>query len=103
MGKYGTENLVAGVLNWLKLAEEHYGVIPIVYTGSIFYQLYLNGRIESYPLWIAAYSGSNRLKGIDWHFHQFSDKIRIKGIPASVDGNSFKGEIEELLELLIKT
>ena len=101
MGKYGTENLVAGILNWLKLAEEHYGVIPIVYTGSSFYDLYLKGRIDNYPLWIAAYSGSERIRNVDWKFHQFSDRIRIKGIDAFVDGNSFNGENEDLLKLLI--
>lgn len=101
MGKYGTENLVAGVLNWLKMAEEHYGVIPIVYTGSNFYDLYLKGRIDNYPLWIAAYSGSERISSVDWKFHQFSDRIRIKGIDAYVDGNSFNGENEDLLNLLI--
>lgn len=103
MGKYGTENLVAGVLNWLKLAEEHYGVIPIVYTGSNFYELYLKGRIDNYPLWIAAYSGSHRIRSVDWKFHQFSDRIRIKGINAFVDGNSFNGETEDLLELRIRS
>lgn len=101
MGKYGTENLVAGILNWLRLAEGHYGVIPIVYTGGNFYQLYLKGRIDAYPLWIAAYSGSHGIRTVDWKFHQFSDRIRIKGIAAFVDGNSFNGEIEELLELRI--
>ena len=101
MGKYGTENLVAGVLNWLKMAEEHYGVIPIVYTGSNFYELYLKGRIDNYPLWIAAYSGSERIRNVEWKFHQFSDRIRIKGIDEYVDGNSFNGENEDLLRLLI--
>lgn len=101
MGKYGTENLVAGVLNWLRLAEEHYGIIPIIYTGSNFYQLYLKGRVNAYPLWIAAYSGSHAIRTADWKFHQFSDRIRIKGIAAYVDGNSFNGEMEELLELRI--
>lgn len=101
MSKYGTENLIAGVHNWLKLAEEHYGVIPIVYTGSNFYKRYLRGRIEPYPLWIAAYSNPNRVKDIPWQFHQFSDKILIKGINNSVDGNSFSGEFNDLLDLCI--
>lgn len=101
MSKYGTENLIAGVLNWLKLAEEHYGVIPIVYTGSNFYKRYLRGRIELYPLWIAAYSHPNRINDIRWQFHQFSDKIMIKGINNSVDGNSFSGEFNDLLDLCI--
>lgn len=101
MGKYGTENLVAGILNWLRLAEKHYGVIPIVYTGSNFYQIYLKDRIGVYPLWIAAYSGPNKIIDIDWKFHQFSHKMRIKGINAYVDGNSFNGDMEDLLKLCL--
>jgi GH25 family lysozyme M1 (1,4-beta-N-acetylmuramidase) len=34
IGRYGSENLRNGVLNWLALAEQHYGVKPIIYTGS---------------------------------------------------------------------
>lgn len=101
MGKYGTENLMAGILNWLRLAEKHYGVIPIIYTGSNFYQLYLKDRIEVYPLWIAAYSGPHKIIDVNWKFHQFSHKMRIKGINAYVDGNSFNGEMEDLLKLCI--
>jgi lysozyme len=96
MGKYGKENLIEGVLNWLRLAEEHYGVKPIVYTGSNFYRQFLKGHIKDYPLWIAAYSGPHRLKGINWSFHQFSDKMRVKGINSFVDGNSFNGNISDL-------
>ncbi len=101
MGKYGTENLVAGILNWLRLAEKKYGVIPIVYTGSNFYQIYLKDRIQVYPLWIAATSGPHKIMDLDWKFHQFSHKMRIKGIDAHVDGNSFNGDMELLLKLCI--
>ena len=102
MGKYGKENLIAGVLNWLSLAEEYYGIKPIVYTGSNFYHQYLKGHIEDYPLWIAAYSGSHRLKGVNWSFHQFSDKMRVTGINSFVDGNSFNGKISDLENLRIQ-
>jgi lysozyme len=101
MSVYGKENLIAGIRNWLKLAEEHYGITPIVYTGADFYQQHLKDRIDEYPLWIAAYSNSSKLQGIDWKFHQFSDKIRVKGIRAYVDGNSFNGELTELFSLCI--
>ena len=101
MGKYGKENLVAGILNWLRLAEKHYGVIPIVYTGSHFYRIYLKDRIDAYPLWIAAYSEAQQIHNIDWKFHQFSDKMKVKGIDAYVDGNSFNGEMKDLLKLSI--
>lgn len=102
MGKYGKENLITGVLNWLRLVEEHYGVKPIVYTGSNFYKQFLKGHIEAYPLWIAAYSGSHRLKGVNWSFHQFNDKMRVKGINSFVDGNSYNGKVADFANLLIQ-
>lgn len=94
--RYGRANLREGVLNWLKLAEEEYGVKPMVYTGLHFYQHVLKGHIDEYPLWIAAYSGKHRLKNQRWTFHQFTEEVRVKGIRTTVDGNDFKGSIEDL-------
>lgn len=94
--KYGRDNLRAGVLNWLELAEKEYGVKPMVYTGLNFYKHVLKGHIDDYPLWIAAYSGKHRLKNQRWDFHQFTEQVRIKGIGTTVDGNDFNGSLEAL-------
>jgi lysozyme len=99
--KYGHKNLREGVLNWLKLAEQEYGVKPIIYTGLKFYEHILKGHVDEYPLWIAAYSNKHRLDNVDWTFHQFTEKVRIKGIRSTVDGNDFKGELIELDKLRI--
>ena len=99
--KYGREKLIEGVLNWLKLAEKEYGVKPIIYTGLKFYQHTLKGYVDDYPLWIAAYSGKHRLKDVEWTFHQFTDKVRVKGIRSTVDGNDFKGDLIELTKIKI--
>lgn len=99
---YGQDNLRTGILNWLKLAEEHYKVKPIIYTGRKYYQLYLQGHVDDYPLWIASYSGKNKLKGISWSFHQYSDKVKIQGIKHKVDVNDFKGKMDGLNMLRIK-
>lgn len=93
---FGKKNLRKGVLNWLKLAEEYYGVKPVIYTGLTFYLKNLKGYVDDYPLWIAAYSGKHRLVDIDWDFHQFTEKVYVKGIKTSVDGNDFNGSISEL-------
>lgn len=100
--KFGRANLREGVLNWLKLAEEEYGVKPIIYTSLNFYKKNLEGYVEGYPLWIAAYSGKNRLWNVEWTFHQFTDNLRVKGIKTSVDGNDFKGDESSLDSLRIK-
>lgn len=102
--KFGNENLRAGVLNWLLLAEAHYGIKPIIYTGSNFYHNVLKGYVDGYPLWIADYTKPHhQLQGIDWTFHQFTDKVRIKGVPHLVDGNDFKGTKFDLLKLTYRS
>ncbi len=93
---YGRDNLRKGVLNWLRLAEVTYGVKPMIYTGLKFYQDILKGHVEGYPLWIAAYSGKHRLKGENWDFHQFTERVRVQGISHLVDGNDFDGSLEDL-------
>lgn len=100
--KYGRESLRKGVLNWLKLAEQEYGVKPMIYTGLNFYQHILKGHVDDYPLWIAAYSGKHRLKNEKWTFHQFTEKVCVKGIKTTVDGNDFKGKTEDLKKMLKK-
>ena len=99
--RFGMKNLRTGVLNWLKLAEEEYGVKPMVYTGLKFYEDNLKGHIDDYPLWIAAYSGKHRVDNVDWDFHQFTEKAVVKGIRTTVDANDFNGSPEDLNKLLI--
>lgn len=101
--KYGRKKLREGVLEWLKLAEKEYGKKPMIYTGLKFYQHILKGHVKGYPLWIAAYSGGkHRVKKEKWTFHQFTEKVRVKGIRATVDGNDFKGEIADLKRMCIQ-
>ena len=102
ISSYGTENLILGLKNWLELAEAYYGVKPIIYTGQDFYDNYIKKRIKGYPLWIAAYSGKHKLRGINWRFHQFSENIWVKGIRENVDGNDFRGKEDDLKKYCIK-
>ena len=91
-----------GIKNWLQIIEEHYGVTPIIYTGLSFYNQQIKGSIDNkYPLWIAAYSGRNRLTEVDWIFHQFTTKVHVKGIRGKVDGNDFNGSLKQLKNLTI--
>ena len=101
--KFGIENLRQGIRNFLVLAEQEFGVKPIIYTGLHFYKRNLKGYFDDYPLWIAAYSGKNKLKGVKWDFHQISERVKVKGINGNVDGNDFNGNLEKLkLEFLIR-
>ena len=83
------------------MAEAKYGVKPLVYTGLTFYKYNLKGYVNDYPLWIAAYSGKHRLTKVIWTFHQFTEKVVVKGIKNTVDGNDFNGTIEDLNNMLL--
>ena len=96
---FGQNNLREGIKNWLELAEEHYGIKPIIYTGRKYYTQHLQGYFDEYPLWIASYSGKHKIKHIPWRFHQFSDKVRVKGIRGYVDGNDFRGKKKDLVKM----
>tara|TARA_B100001758_G_scaffold242940_1_gene251971 strand:- start:1387 stop:2238 length:852 start_codon:yes stop_codon:yes gene_type:complete len=101
-GRLGSKNLRKGVLNWLKLAEKEYAVKPMIYTNLNFYRKILKGYVDGYPLWIAAYEGKRRVKNEKWTFHQFTEKVKIKGVDEYVDGSDFRGTIEDLKKMCKK-
>ena len=96
MSPLGPANLRKGVLNWLRLVEKHFRCKPIVYTGRYFYERYLKGSIDVYPLWIASYGPHQKVAHLPWTFYQFSEKLVVHGIDASVDGNFFQGSLTKL-------
>lgn len=85
----GNEHLVTGVNKWLKLAEKHFGVKPILYSYKDFYNEQLNGKVQGFPVWIAAYTEGTNLAMIEHVFHQYSDSERVSGIRTRVDANRF--------------
>lgn len=100
---YSSPNAVReGVLNWLRMAEAEYSMKPFLYTNRTFYHKYLRGHVSGYPLWIASYSGKHKLAGINWTFHQFTSKVREKGVSTLVDGNDFRGTYTELQDKCLK-
>lgn len=94
--------IIIGMQTWLSLTELHYGIRPIIYTNLKFYNKYLVGYFDEYVMWIARYNDSAQPKlaaGKDWHFWQYGNKGRLKGIKGDVDFNVFSGNIFELEEL----
>lgn len=87
---------------WLDAVEAEYGVKPILYTYVTFYEKYLRGAFDDYPLWIAHYDqpGSPRI-GRTWHFWQHSEEGRVNGIASKVDFNVFNGDSADFMSLLV--
>ena len=86
---------------WLQIVEEQLGVKPIIYSGYRFYERYLAGHLEGYPLWIARYSEkSHALSGGKiWNIWQYSNQGCVDGICRKVDVNVFPGTPEMLDQL----
>jgi len=73
------------------------GVKVIIYSGSKFYKTHLKSAFSHLPLWVAHYSTSDiRKHHASWHFWQFTDRGKVKGVPGNVDLNIFSGTKENL-------
>ncbi|MFC4211115.1 glycoside hydrolase family 25 protein [Pedobacter lithocola] len=87
-------------LNYIEMKTK---VKPIVYTGLKFYEDYLEGDFDDYPLWIAHYYQPKlRLDKSKWKFWQHSDKAKINGIGHVVDFNAFNGDSTALARMLVR-
>ena len=90
------------VARWLRLIEAHYGVRPILYSNHSFYQRYLAGHFDDYPLWLAHYEVERPTLPRDkWIIWQHSDEAYVPGIRGVVDFNVFQGNFEALQALRI--
>ena len=90
------------VKEFLDVMEMNYRVKPIIYTNIDFYNHYLKGYFDDYPLWVAHYLQPHkpRIKR-DWTFWQHSEAGRVNGILARVDFNVFNGDSTMFRSLLV--
>ena len=95
--------LITGIQEWLDQVEIHFSIKPILYTNLKFYNKYLAGKFDDYPIWIARYNTKEpRLAcGRDWQFWQYGNQGRIKGINGEVDFNVFQGDLDDLKSLCV--
>lgn len=94
------DRLKTGIQNWLNIVENHFGVRPMIYSHSHYYDNYLSAGFSRYPTWIANYSiyVPNR----NWHCWQFTQTGYAKGIRGKVDINIFNGSAADLSLLTIR-
>lgn len=97
--------LIAKLRVWLWTVEQKTGVRPIIYTNLNFYQKWLAGHFDRYPLWIARFSTEKPVvaAGNDWVFWQYANHGRLSGVTGPVDFNVFRGKMADLEQLCIPT
>jgi lysozyme len=90
--------------DFLIYVEKKTKVKPIIYSGLTFYNDYLKGYYDEYPLWIAHYHKAElRINAsANWLMWQHSDRARITGINHVVDFDAFKGDSLAFQHMLIK-
>jgi len=86
---------------FMNYLEKQYGVKPILYTYHSFYQKYLVGEFDNYPLWLAHYHISNPKNNV-WNFWQHSDRGNVNGIKGKVDFNVFNRDASKLKNYTLK-
>ena len=102
LGNLSSAALRKEVIKWLEIVETHYGVKPIIYSGSNFKKKHLStSEFRAYPFWIAHYYKDKLDYDGDWAFWQHTDLGDIKGIEGEVDLNIFNGSLNDLHALTI--
>lgn len=80
----------------LDILEEEYQHKPVIYTTIPFYNKYIRGTFEEYPLWIRnVYFPANIFPGKHWIFWQYNDKTTwdaYQGGDRYIDVNVFHGD-----------
>ncbi|MEP7238153.1 MAG: GH25 family lysozyme [Ferruginibacter sp.] len=97
------EDIQQRAKDWLLMIEKHYKIKPIIYTNVDFYENFLDGKFDDYPLWVAHYYVKDRPRITrKWTIWQHNEKGRVNGIDAFVDFNVFNGDSASFRKMLIK-
>lgn len=91
-GSWLDEEVADSVKLFADLLEEYYGVRPIIYTGTNFYNKYLSEEFnDGYELFIAKYSEDEPelIDGTEYTIWQFTDCGEVNGIYTDVDQSRF--------------
>ena len=91
------------VSDWLLVVEKKYSIKPIIYTNADFYRVFLSGRFDNYPVWVAHYLRKDKPRiNRDWTFWQHSETGHVSGIRSFVDFNVFNGDSTAFQKLLVR-
>ena len=92
-GGLPTEEFCDSLVKFLSLVEEAYKQKPLLYTFTNFYNKWLVGKIDGYPLMVAQYNDKEPILADDRDYimWQYTCKGRIVGVNGYVDKSRFMG------------
>ena len=98
---YSATQVADAVSDWIYTVETETGRMPIIYTGSYFWESSVaTADFEDYPLWVANWHAScpdTPDYWNHWEFWQTSCTGWVNGISGNVDTNLFNGDLATLL------
>ncbi len=100
-----SKKICEGLKTYIGKIEKYYSVKPIIYTNINFYNSYLKGNFDSYPLWIAGYYNHDRFYTefvTPWALWQHNESGKVDGINGKVDFNVFNGNLEKLKSMGVR-
>ena len=89
---------------WLDIVEKHYGVKPIIYTSTHFWDAHLSADFGDYPLWLAEYDVDqpHLPQGWEnWHLWQWKEDAELAGVEKGADLSRVNRDAEKLTVLLV--
>ena len=94
--------LVEDLKIWCRIVEETYGEKPIIYTYYHYYNDFLKGEFDDYPLWLANYNDVPQpAPHANWDIWQFTENGIVYGINTKVDVNVYNGSLWSLKRLTL--
>jgi lysozyme len=82
--------------SFLEQVKRETGCTPVLYVTQDFYEPYVAGRIEGYPLWVRNIFGTPRLdEGANWLLWQYANRGRMPGVGTFIDLNVYSGSAAE--------
>jgi len=91
------------VNEWLRLAEEFYGVKPIIYSEYTVFKLFMNNKVNKNKLWLYfpdGYMLKPSFLNYECSFWQYNHSGKIDGIDGHVDLDVFYGNPSDFEKLL---
>jgi len=82
-----TDEFCDSLFKFIDLVEKAYKQKPLLYTFTNFYNRYLSGKIDNYPLMIAQYSSAEPVlnDGRDITMWQYTGKGSLNGVNGYID------------------
>ena len=87
---------------WLDVVEAKFNTKPIIYCNIEYYNKYMIGKFDAYPIWIAHYQAKDKPRISNaWAFWQHNEHGHVTGIREDVDFNVFSGNRWQFNSLLM--